>query len=262
MDRSADVIARARTQMDVSCYVWSCTGQDLNKQKNVESFVRAKETTGDRETCVQRVMRRYAKLKAAGQESILCFDCSGFIYWLFRAFDGLISGRRNAAGLYGLCKEKKTRGTLQPGDLVFVWNGTRISHVGLYVGSDRVIHCKGRDVGVIEEAINKHGWNRYGRWPGMYDDEPGPTPEPPEPGTYVFTRALKYGMKGDDVVELKKLLIARGYSDGITTDTASSASYGAKTRELVRRYQKAAGLAADGIAGRNTVTALGGYYAP
>jgi len=46
-----------------------------------------------------------------------------------------------------------------------------------------VIHCKGRDVGVIEELISKHGWNRYGRWPLMYDDDP------PEPGHgYVLTK--------------------------------------------------------------------------
>ena len=182
MDRSGEVISRARSQVDRSCYVWGCVGQDLNAQKNVESFVRGKETTGDREYNVQRVMKRYTKLKGKGYDPILCFDCSGFIYWDFKAFTGLIEGRRNAAGLYSRCKDKK-RGELRAGDLVFVHNGSRITHVGLYSGDGMVIHCKGRDVGVIEELISKHGWNRYGRWPLMYDDDP------PEPGhAYVLTK--------------------------------------------------------------------------
>ena len=188
MDRSGEVIAKARTQVNSSCYLWGATGQDLCAVKDLQAYVRQKETTGgaeERSRNVARVLARYDKLRRAGQTSILCFDCSGFVYWVFKAFPGLISGRRAAAGLYALCKEKKTRGTLRAGDLVFVWNGSKISHVGLFVGSGNVIHCKGRDVGVIEEQIGKHGWNRYGRWPGMYDDQPAPEPVPGE--SYVLS---------------------------------------------------------------------------
>lgn len=182
MDRSKEVIERARSQVDRSCYVWGCVGQDLNAQRNVESFVRGKETQGDQAANVARVMKRYLKLKGKGYDPILCFDCSGFIYWVFKGFAGLIDGRRNAAGLYSRCKDKK-RADLRAGDLVFVHNGSRITHVGLYSGDGMVIHCKGRDVGVIEELISRHGWNRYGRWPLMYDDDP------PEPGhAYVLTK--------------------------------------------------------------------------
>lgn len=183
MDRSKEVIERARSQVDRSCYVWGAEGQDLTAQRNVESWVRSQETQGDRESCVRRVMARYAKLQAKGLKPILCFDCSGFIYWTFKAFAGLIKGRRTAASYYSQCKNK-TRSELRAGDLVFVHNGSRITHVGLYAGDGMVIHCKGRDVGVIEELISRHGWNRYGRWPGMYDDE-----DPPEPGHgYVLTK--------------------------------------------------------------------------
>lgn len=181
MDRSKEVIERARSQVDRSCYVWGCVGQDLNAQKNVESFVRGKETQGDQAANVARVMKRYLKLKGKGFDPILCFDCSGFIYWLFSAFD-LIRTRTNAAGLYKQCDDKD-RGQLRAGDLVFVHNGSKITHVGLYAGDGNVIHCKGRDVGVVEELISRHGWNRYGRWPGMYDEEPT------EPGqVYVLTK--------------------------------------------------------------------------
>lgn len=181
MDRSGEVISRARMQVSRSCYVWGAEGQDLCAQRDAESWVRSQETTGDattRANNVRRVMQRYTKLKAAGQTPILCFDCSGFVYWVFHAFAGLIKGRRTAASYYSQCTDKP-RSELRAGDLVFVHNGARICHVGLYAGSGSVIHCKGRDVGVVEESLSTHGWNRYGRWPLMYDDDPR------EPGAAV-----------------------------------------------------------------------------
>ena len=256
MDKSGEVIERARSQVDRSCYVWGAEGQDLNAMSDPAKWIKAQETTGDAETRarnVQRDLKQYARMKSKGYDPIRCFDCSGFVYWTLKPF-GLVTGRRSAAGYYAQT-EHKTRGQLHAGDLVFVWNGQKISHVGLYAGADRVVHCKGRDTGVIEEGINKHGWNRYGRVKGMYDDEPTPTPT-----GYVFTRVLRYGDKGDDVVELKKLLIDKGYSKGITIDTPSSPNFGASTRARVKDFQRDSNLAVDGIAGKNTITALGGVF--
>lgn len=177
MDKSGEVIERARSQVNVSCYVWGAEGQDLTAQASVEAFVQRSETTGDaatRANNVRRVLKRYEKVSATGQKPILCFDCSGFVYWCLKPF-GLVSGRRTAAAYCSMCTAK-TRAELRAGDLVFVHNGSRVCHVGLYIGDARVIHCKGRDVGVVEESLSAHGWNRYGRWKGMYDDAP------PEPG--------------------------------------------------------------------------------
>ena len=96
MDRSKEVIERARSQVDRSCYVWGAEGQNLRAKANVEAWVRAQETQGDRESCVRRVMARYQKLVNRGQDPILCFDCSGFAYWCMKPF-GIVSGRRPAA---------------------------------------------------------------------------------------------------------------------------------------------------------------------
>lgn len=258
MDRSGEVLERACTQIDRSCYVWGAEGQNLNAMANPEKWIISQETTGDAETRARNVVRdmaRYTKLKNKGIDPILCFDCSGFVYWTMKPFN-LVTGRRSAAGYYAQT-EHKTRGQLRAGDLLFVWNGQKICHVGIYAGNDRAIHCKGRDTGVIEEALSRHGWNRYGRVNGMYDDEP---PQPVPPGTYVFTRALRYGDKGEDVTELKKLLISHGYSAGITVDTASSVVFGAQTRSRVREYQRDHILKVDGIAGKQTITSLGGIY--
>lgn len=89
----------------------------------------------------------------------------------------------------------------------------------------------------------------------------GSKAEKDDPTSYVFKRVLKYGSYGEDVVELKKLLIANGYDDGITVNTSSSKRFGSKTRLNVRNFQIASGLKVDGIAGEQTITALGGVWA-
>ena len=78
----------------------------------------------------------------------------------------------------------------------------------------------------------------------------------PKPDGFVFNRILKYGCKGDDVKELKRLLVEAGYS-GVTP---SNPNYKTKTVAVVKRYQKDHGLAVDGKAGPATIGSLGGIY--
>lgn len=95
----------------------------------------------------------------------------------------------------------------------------------------------------------------------LNDGSKAEKPEPEQPASgYVFKRLLKYGSYGDDVVELKRLLIAHGYHDGITVDTKNSKRFASSTRKLVKEFQKANGLKIDGIAGEHTITALGGVW--
>ena len=79
-------------------------------------------------------------------------------------------------------------------------------------------------------------------------------------GLYIFTRVLKYGCSGQDVIELKKLLIAKGFSKGISVDKSSSKNYYSATKRNVKNYQKSVGLKADGIAGHDTIISLGGVW--
>lgn len=73
---------------------------------------------------------------------------------------------------------------------------------------------------------------------------------------YVFRANLKYGSKGEAVKELKRLLNANGGKLSI-----NNGNYLGSTRATVKRFQKAKGLAVDGIAGPLTIRALGGTYA-
>ena len=98
------------------------------------------------------------------------FDCSGFVSWVYTESGVYNTGRLGATGLYGICK-KITPEQAQPGDLVF-FEGTMgdaadgITHVGIYVGGNHMLHC-GSPIGyadLTESYWRKH-FHAFGRVP-------------------------------------------------------------------------------------------------
>lgn len=65
----------------------------------------------------------------------------------------------------------------------------------------------------------------------------------------MVMEVLKSGSKGDSVKALQILLIGNGYSCG---SYGADGSFGSGTLAAVKKYQKAKGLTADGIAGEKT----------
>ena len=107
-----------------------------------------------------------------GFSDLLGHDCSGFISWLMRE-TGVWDSRKNCDGLWALCDEV-ARNELITGDFVFRNSSTNTedeTHIGLYLGSGKVVHDKGRDVGVVLEGINQGGsgyWHKCGRCKLLY----------------------------------------------------------------------------------------------
>ena len=79
-----------------------------------------------------------------GSSPSTSFDCSGFVSWVINhCGNGWNVGRLSAQGLYNVCTPV-SRGNARPGDLVFfkgTYDTPGISHVGIYVGNNRMIHC-------------------------------------------------------------------------------------------------------------------------
>ena len=70
-----------------------------------------------------------------------------------------------------------------------------------------------------------------------------------------FSRNLKKGTSGEDVLFCKQKLLERGfYGDHITTVTKKT--FGADTLEAVKRFQAQIGLTVDGVIGKETWAAL------
>lgn len=232
-----------------SIYIWG--GQGQGYPTVTEAWIKKKETGTNR----TRALATYRAAVKAGYEKLLkVFDCSGLgAYWLYNE-KHLIDGDKNANGLMGMCTLiQKTH--VKRGDWVFKRYATgtkRAYHIG-YVVDDalNVVEARGRAYGVVKRPLAEGGWNAYGR-PQLFAAEIDTPEEVAE--HMAFNRQLKKGMKGDDVRELQKLLNVAG--DSLTED----GDFGKKTEAAVRVYQKRMGLTVDGIAGKNTITALGGEW--
>lgn len=92
-----------------------------------------------------------------GGETRSGVDCSGFVMVLFRDVCGL-KLPRNSAQQQEYARPIRER-ELQPGDLVFFASGSRVNHVGLYVGNRRMIHAS-PSRGVIEAALDDNYFQR------------------------------------------------------------------------------------------------------
>jgi cell wall-associated NlpC family hydrolase len=79
-----------------------------------------------------------------GSSPLTSFDCSGFVSWVVNNCGvGWNIGRLGASGLLGICT-RVSSSNVRPGDLVFfegTYDTTGASHVGIYVGNNRMIHC-------------------------------------------------------------------------------------------------------------------------
>lgn len=75
--------------------------------------------------------------------------------------------------------------------------------------------------------------------------------------SWTVVRTLRKGCEGEDVRNLQKKLIERGFSCG---SKGADGDFGRSTENAVMSFQSKNKLAVDGIAGRNTIEALGGTY--
>jgi probable lipoprotein NlpC len=88
-------------------------------------------------------------------------DCSGLVYISFR--EGLNLEIPRTTGSIHSWAARIDSAELQPGDLVFfVTAGSRVSHVGIYVGDRRFIHSasEGPSTGVIISRLDEAYWRR------------------------------------------------------------------------------------------------------
>ncbi len=233
-------------QVDRSIYVWGAQGEtDIT-----EEWIRKRESNNEKQ--VKRVITFWNKLKAKGISPIAAYDCSGLIvYWLLK--NGIIKSDMSSRSLFAKSEEIK-RSELKAGDFVFRHNGTKIHHVGVYVGSNKVIECMGRDVGVVERDINASGtsyWNRYGRFMPLVNAQP---PQQENMGDNCFYLKEKPYMRGDEVKELQMRLIMLGYDVG---STKADGIYGKNTDKAVRLFQERAKQLTYGIYDANMRELLG-----
>lgn len=191
--------------------------------------------------------------KGCKWEGKLAFDCRGFTYWcLLNAYGMKLKG--------GGCTSQwgYNINWLKKGDIknmpnvvccVFQYYKGKYQHTGLHIGDGKIIHCSN---GVQWGDISEKGWTHYAIPAGLYTAEEVKMAGKPETDKAENTPpTLRKGSRGDDVKKIQEMLNALGYDCG-----AADGIFGAKTEIAVRSFQQANGLAADGIAGKNTLALL------
>jgi peptidoglycan DL-endopeptidase LytE len=92
------------------------------------------------------------------------FDCSGFIYYVYKQA-GINISRTSAAGLWNGATRVSSP---QPGDLVFFSNTYKagISHAGFYIGNNQFIHAgnNGIEITSLSNSYWKSKFTGYGRY--------------------------------------------------------------------------------------------------
>lgn len=235
-----------------SIYLWGGQGETLPMLS--DAYINSRESS---KSNAKRVMALRDKRKEKYPE-LRAYDCSGLgVALLMR--EGEIARDRTAHGLYTECK-KITRAELKPGDFVFrqYTSGSKkghVYHIGYVVSENKVVHAKGRDVGVVLETLNENGktyWNAYGKSPYIANKDEGYA-------THIFTQTLYLkkckGKVWEDVKALQWFLNRNGFNCG-----SIDGYFGKNTEKAVKVCQKANKLKVDGIAGKNTVRSLGGIW--
>ena len=96
-----------------------------------------------------------------GASSTKSTDCSGFVMQVYNGYFKM-SLPHNAQMMYDDDRGKSVRrGDLREADLIFFGSFWRISHVGIYLGSDRFIHASSSRGVIISNLNEKYYKNKY-----------------------------------------------------------------------------------------------------
>jgi len=88
------------------------------------------------------------------------FDCSGFVQYVYARHGVSLPRTSRQMAAAGVRVTPSVR-HLQPGDLVlFAGNGSRVDHVGIYAGRNRIVHASSSGRGVRYDDLS----SERGRW--------------------------------------------------------------------------------------------------
>ena len=148
------------------------TSKDTEIKKEDETKKEEKpsksETTTTSKTKAEEIVE-YAK-KYLGYDYVLGgstpksgFDCSGFTSYVYKQFGYTLSRTSTAQAKNG---REVAKSDLQPGDLLIFKNQalTKIGHVGIYIGNNKMIHASEPGIGVVITDLDARGYNYNKRY--------------------------------------------------------------------------------------------------
>lgn len=220
MIKASDLIASVRQAYDEKWgYIWGTRGQVWTQEK---------QDASTREMTIKYGQKWVGKRVA---------DCSGLIKWAYREHGGDIYHGSNTMWTKYTADRGAVSGTvtLHPGAAVFMVNGGKRTHVGVYVGGGKCIEARSTSAGVVISDLGH--WDEWGELTGIEYDLPAES-------IAIARRTLRKGDEGGDVETLQALLNADP-----RYPTKVDGIFGGDTASSVRAFQADHGLTADGICG-------------
>lgn len=99
------------------------------------------------------------------------FDCSGFVYWLYKQVGITIP---TSTSSYTKGNHEVSLDEIQPGDIVHIYGTERannVGHVALYIGNNQVIEAQSSKTGVVLNTLDKSRYRRAFRYWGQGSSE-------------------------------------------------------------------------------------------
>jgi hypothetical protein len=187
-------------------------------------------------TAIRYALAQLGKPYQWGAEGPNSFDCSGLVQTAYRKAG--ISLPRVSRSQYGAGKLVPLS-ALRPSDLLFYARNTRdrrtIYHVGMYLGAGRMVEAPNRRAPVRIAAARR---------PGLVAKATRPAPG----GRAMLP--VQLGERGKAVATVQQRLAANRVCVAVDGD------FGLRTRRAVIAFQRAHGLAGDGVVGPRTWGAL------
>lgn len=154
-----------------------------------------------------------------------------------------------------------------PGVILYHVNSSgTMTHTGVYIGGGYAVEARGAKYGVVQTKVKDRTWTHWAALPGVLtgdqviivpvepetkQEAAAETETQPTASGVIQMNTQKNGSRGTQVKVLQFLLNEHGYDCG-----EADGIFGSKTLAAVKAYQKAKGLSADGICGKNTWTKI------
>jgi cell wall-associated NlpC family hydrolase len=109
-----------------------------------------------------QIGRRYV---LGGERPDEGFDCSGLVRHILSAFDLRLPRTAALQAMIGR-EVPKDRDKLRPGDILTFGRGSRVTHVGIYVGEGRFVHASTSSRRVVESSLDRSQSSLVRSWRG------------------------------------------------------------------------------------------------
>lgn len=126
--------------------------------------VKKKTKKSDGQKIVATAKKKIGAKYRAGGSGPNSFDCSGFVYWVYKNSDVKEKKtvvRTSSAGLNTSLKKYKVASSIKsikkakPGDIILFTRGGRYSHAAIYAGKGKIIHAANPRKGVISQSVKQ-----------------------------------------------------------------------------------------------------------